>query len=192
MTPQLGRPIQLSDDSAPGVSAVAVISDSLWRQAYGRSRSVLGQTITLNQAVMTIVGVNPPGFTGAKNVQQSPDLFVPLSMQPVLDPMRSRATLLTNPDFWWVNVMGRIKPDVSEAQATGTIGLARITLPAFRSQQNTSFRYHPSGAGSCIKTIAGLTSFLTLHLFHASGQQAEESIKIVDFRNFTETSTTCS
>jgi hypothetical protein len=35
-----------------------------------------------------------------------------------------------------------------------------------------------------IKAIAGLTSALTLHLFHASGQQAEDSIKIVDFRNF--------
>jgi predicted permease len=121
VTPQLGRPIQLSDDSAPGVGAVAVISDSLWRQAYGRSSSVLGQTITLNQAVMTIVGVNPPGFTGAKNVQQSPDLFVPLSMQPVLDPKRSGKTLLTDPDMWWVNVMGRTKPGVSEAQARASL-----------------------------------------------------------------------
>ncbi len=45
---------------------------------------LLGQTITVNQSAMTIVGVNPRGFTGANGNQNSPDLFIPLSMQPVV------------------------------------------------------------------------------------------------------------
>ena len=64
--PQLGRALQPSDDAVRGSGSVAVISDSLWQKVLGRSPSVLGQTITLNQAVVTIVGVNPRGFTGAK------------------------------------------------------------------------------------------------------------------------------
>ena len=48
---------------------MAVISDGLWEREFGRSPAVLGQTITVNQSVLTIVGVNPRGFTGAKNVQ---------------------------------------------------------------------------------------------------------------------------
>ena len=86
--PQLGRPIQPSDDTQSGAGTVAVISDGLWEREFGRSPSVLGQTITLNQSVMTIVGVNPRGFTGADRVEVSPDVFVPLCMQPVLDPER--------------------------------------------------------------------------------------------------------
>jgi predicted permease len=77
---------------------------------------VLGQTITVNQAVLTIVGVNPRGFTGAQSVQQSPDLFVPLSMQPLAKPWGHRVSLLSQPDTWWLEVMGRIKPDVTDRQ----------------------------------------------------------------------------
>jgi predicted permease len=114
--PQLGRAIQPADDGAPGAGAVAVISDSLWRREFGSSPSVLGQTITLNQSALTIVGVNPRSFTGAQSVQQSPDLFVPLSMQPLVTPWGRRASLLALPDNWWLEVMGRVKPDETDQQ----------------------------------------------------------------------------
>jgi predicted permease len=77
---------------------------------------VLGQTITLNQAVMTIVGVNPRGFTGADDSQASPDVFVPLSMQPVLHPM-GKKSLLEDSETWWLKIMGRAKPGVNDFQA---------------------------------------------------------------------------
>jgi predicted permease len=114
--PQLGRAIQPSDDVASGAGAVAVISDSLWRSEFGRSPAVLGQTIAVNQTILTIVGVNPRGFTGAQSVQQSPDLFVSLSMQPLVTPWGRRASLLARPDNWWLEVMGRVKPDETDGQ----------------------------------------------------------------------------
>ena len=116
--PQLGRALQPSDDAVSGSGAVAIISDGLWQREFGRSLSVLGQTIQLNQTAMTIVGVNPRGFTGAKNVQQAPDILVPISMQPVIDP-KGKTSLLTDSGLWWVNIVGRVKPGVkaSEAQA---------------------------------------------------------------------------
>jgi predicted permease len=118
---ELGRALQPSDDAVPGSGAVAVISDGLWQKQFGRSPSVLGQTVTLNQAVFTIVGVSPRGFTGAKNVQQSPDLFVPISMQPVVDP-KGKASLLADPTLWWVNIVGRIKPGVKDSEAQAVLG----------------------------------------------------------------------
>jgi predicted permease len=118
--PQLGRAIQASDEAVNGEGAVAVISEGLWQRAYGRSPQVLGQTITLNQAVMTIVGVNPRGFTGAKGVEVSPDVFVPLTMQPVIDP-KGTTSLLEDPTLWWVNVMGRAKRGVSDSQAEAVL-----------------------------------------------------------------------
>jgi predicted permease len=121
--PQLGRTIQPSDDVASGAGAVAVISDSLWRREFGRSPAVLGQTITVDQTMLTIVGVNPRGFTGAQSVQQSPDLFVPLSMQPLVNPWGRRASLLAQPDNWWLEVMGRVKPDVTDRQLRSELDL---------------------------------------------------------------------
>ena len=119
--PQLGRGIQPSDDGAPGTGTVAVISDGMWQREFGRSPTALGQTITLNQAVMTIVGVNPRGFTGAKNVQEAPDIFVPLSMQPLVSPKGEQGTLLGDKELWWVNVMGRTKAGVPVSQAQAAL-----------------------------------------------------------------------
>ena len=120
--PQLGRALQPSDDAVPGSGTAAVISDSVWQREFGGSDSVLGQTITLNQATMTIVGVNPPGFTGVKNVQQGADVFVPLSMQPVIDP-KGQTSLLTDPGLWWLNVIGRTKPGVNDLQAQAALNV---------------------------------------------------------------------
>jgi predicted permease len=121
--PQLGRAIQPADDVASAAGAVAVISDSLWRREFGRSPAVLGQTITLNQSVLTIVGVNRRSFTGAQSVQQSPDLFVPLSMQPLVKPWGHRVSLLSQPDNWWLEVMGRVKPNVTDRQLRSELDL---------------------------------------------------------------------
>ena len=115
--PQIGRAIQPSDDVVSGSGNVVVISDALWSREFGRSPDAIGQTITLNQAKLTIVGVNPPRFTGAKNVLQSPDMFVPISLEPLLSLHRDKGSDLANADFWWVNIVGRVKPGVEESKA---------------------------------------------------------------------------
>ena len=131
---QLGRAIQPSDDLAPGQSPVAVISDGLWERRFDRSPAVLGQTIKLNDTSLTIVGVNPHGFTGAQSVQQSPDAFVPLAMQPLIAPHSNSGSLLNDTRRWWVNVMGRIKPGVSDRAAQAVLdgqlsAIVRGTMP---------------------------------------------------------------
>jgi predicted permease len=122
--PQLGRNIEPSDDRAGTVNAVASISDGLWERAFNRSPSALGQTINVNQSLFTIVGVAPRGFTGAKQVQSSPDVFVPLTMQPIIDPKGDKGGFIDDPDVWWLDVMGRVKPGVSDAQAQAALNVA--------------------------------------------------------------------
>jgi len=73
-----------------------VISDGLWERAFNRSPSVIGEMVKVNDAPLTIIGVNPPGFTGAKDVQQSPQLFIPMSMQPLVRPMTVKAARLAS------------------------------------------------------------------------------------------------
>jgi len=113
---QFGRALQASDDATPGSGNVAVISDAVWLRDYGRSPAALGQIITLNQVAITVIGVAPRGFTGAKNVMESPDLYVPLSLQPVIDP-KDKSNLFNTSDLWWVNVVGRTNPGVSDRTA---------------------------------------------------------------------------
>jgi predicted permease len=120
VVPSLGRPIEPVDDASPGSGPVAVISDAFWARRFGRSPSVIGRKIQLSLTPVTIVGVNPPRFTGAGNVQMSPDVFVPFSMQPILLPRR-KGSLLNNPDHWWVQIMGRLKPDVPREKARASL-----------------------------------------------------------------------
>ena len=123
VVPQLGRPIEPADDATIGSGAVTVISDGFWTRRFGRSPDAIGKTISLNGTPFTIVGVNPPSFTGAHNAQQSPELFMPFAIQPVVVPNRSGA-ILTDAKLWWVVVMGRTKPGVSESAATAALNVA--------------------------------------------------------------------
>jgi predicted permease len=122
--PQLGRNLQPSDDKPGALSAVAVISDGVWDRDFDRSPAALGQTINVNQSQFTIVGVAPRGFTGAKNVQSSPDVFVPITTQPVIDPKGDKGGLIDDTDTWWVDIVGRIKPGVANAQAQAEMNVA--------------------------------------------------------------------
>jgi hypothetical protein len=83
--PLLGRPITPADDAGPGRGPVAVISEVYWAERFGRSSSVIGKTIFVNGVPVTVVGVSPARFTGLQMGEQA-QIFVPLTMQPLLVP----------------------------------------------------------------------------------------------------------
>jgi predicted permease len=125
VTPALGRAILASDDGAPATGAVAIISDEFWQRSFGRSPSVIGKVIDVNTTPVTIIGVNPRGFTGAKSVQISPELFMPLSMIPLLTAETGRdGPLLSSKKLYWVQLMGRRKPAVTDQQARASLDVA--------------------------------------------------------------------
>ncbi|WP_058188366.1 ABC transporter permease [Terracidiphilus gabretensis] len=120
---QLGRPLEPADDVKEGAGTVVVISDGLWTRKYGRSPAVLGQIVRVNQQLMTIVGVNPRGFTGIKGAMDSPDLFVPITMLPVIDPKNwGKQPVMTDPNMLWVNIAARTKPGIKDDAAQATLG----------------------------------------------------------------------
>jgi putative ABC transport system permease protein len=61
MKPVLGRVFTAEEDKLGG--NVAVLSDELWNRRFGRSRNVIGKTMTIDGATHTIVGVMPPDPT---------------------------------------------------------------------------------------------------------------------------------
>jgi predicted permease len=123
--PQLGRPIEPSDDGVPGTGDVAVISDSFWHRSFGGSPDVLGKTVRVSGAPITIVGVNPPDFTGPNGMETtSPDIFVPLSLTPTVIASGDAPSPLTMPNNFWIQLMARAKPGVSIEQAETTLDVA--------------------------------------------------------------------
>ena len=136
--PVLGRGITPADDAEPGQGAVAVIGYGLWEREFGGSPAVLGQVIRVNDTPLTIVGVNPKEFTSAKDVQTPADVFMPLIMQPLVSPTPGK-TPLFDPNLWWVNIMGRAKPGVSDQTAQAALdaqlaAIVRGTMPVEKNE----------------------------------------------------------
>jgi predicted permease len=121
--PQQGRAINPSDDQA-GAAPVAVISDGYWARRFNRSPAALGKTVLVNLVPITIVGVNPPLFTGAKGTTQSPELFLPFSLQPAIYPYHNVDSLLTSNKVWWMQIMSRVTPGTDEVKARAALDVA--------------------------------------------------------------------
>ena len=136
--PLLGRTIQPSDADAPGRNPVAVVSYRYWQQNLSAEPSVLGSSITINGTPFTIIGVMPPKFYGVDLNSDSPDMWLPVTMQPevMLQP-----TMLEPSGLQWLHLMGRRKPDTDLKQAQ-----AWITTQA--QQYFTDHEPHPLTAQS--------------------------------------------
>jgi predicted permease len=120
--PQLGRGILPRDDAAAS-EAVVVISDAFWEREFARSTAVLGQSMTLNDVPVTIVGVNPKGFTGAASTlpSQTPAVIVALAKATLITPSSTGRDWVADPTSRSVNIMGRAQPDVSGRTAQATL-----------------------------------------------------------------------
>ncbi len=140
VSPIAGRAVLPSDDQRNADATVAVISDAFWARRFGRDPATVGRTIHVNQVPVTIVGVNPPAFTGLTPGRR-PDVFVPLSMQPVILPWRysKSPALLDDADYWWVLVMGRLAPGVDERQAEAALDvvLGDVVRPMLEAKPGT-------------------------------------------------------
>ncbi len=64
--------------------------------------------------------------SGAKNVLAAPDLFFPMSAQPLVEPRGKGGSLVgeSSPEMWWLNIMGRAKPGVPDAQAQAALDVS--------------------------------------------------------------------
>ncbi|MBN2593071.1 MAG: ABC transporter permease [Sedimentisphaerales bacterium] len=111
----IGRPI-LPRDDRHDAEPVAVITYRAWERRFGLNPNVLGQTVILNKSGFTVVGILPRQYAGPLAGDQA-DFYVPMAAQPQLKsgyPLASR-------NHWWLEIMGRLSPEASDAQARASL-----------------------------------------------------------------------
>jgi predicted permease len=118
---RLGRTI-LPDDDRPDAPPAAVISSKYWHTRFTTDPAAVGKTIRINNVVVTIVGVLEPDFTGIQQpIAELPDIGLPLSLESQLNPSSQGPPPLSEPTYWWLQVMGRLKPGATAAQVQGNL-----------------------------------------------------------------------
>ncbi len=99
-----------------------------------------GRTLTIERVPFTIVGVMPRGFFGP-DVGRSADVMLPLGTEAIV---RGADSSLDGRSSWWLNIMLRLKPDQSLAQATDRL---RGVQPQIRAATMPPTRHgHPGRA----------------------------------------------
>jgi predicted permease len=124
----MGRVFVSSDETAPGANPVAVLNFDYWKSHLGEA-PVVGKTILVNGTPFTIVGVSAPGFHSMV-WGTLPDIYVPITMQKTVEP---EWDFLNDHKSYWMNIVGRLKPGVTAAQATASIN------PLFRALRTSEF-----------------------------------------------------
>jgi predicted permease len=118
------------DEGRPGNPVPAVVlSDGLWRRAFGGRADIVGQTIRINNHPFDVIGVAPPGFQGINRGDQL-DVFLPLPAQPIATP--EYGSMLRMRDAVWLELFGRLRPGTLLAQVrTELEGFGRQLVAAF-------------------------------------------------------------
>ena len=118
VVPAAGRPI-LEDDDRIGAPAVAVLSYAFSEAHFGGPANAAGQSILINNLPFTVVGVAPPEFFGV-DPSMAPDVYLPMHTNLLLGaqiPFGFSAADYLDQNSYWMEVMARLRPGVSMAQA---------------------------------------------------------------------------
>jgi predicted permease len=109
--PAIGRLFLVSEDQV-GAAPVVLISAGLWKRKFASSPDAVGQTLTLNGAAYSIVGVIPADFTYVGNNFHRSDVYTPIGQWN--DPtFRDRRVGMG------MDAIGRLRQGVTLEQATG-------------------------------------------------------------------------
>jgi predicted permease len=129
----LGRTFGTETDGALGAYPVAVVSHGAWRRRLGADPGLVGKTITLNGLQFTVIGIMPEEFRGGWPLGISPEIWTPLTMHLQLKP---GADLFGDRDDPWLQVIGRLKPEISRAQAQAEVSLVTTRLAQNYPKEN--------------------------------------------------------
>ena len=118
VSPAAGRVID-SEDDRPGAAPVAVMSFAASQQRFGGPSNAIGQPILVDNVPFTVVGVAPPDFFGV-DPAVAPDIYLPIHTAVLVDGARE-VDMFSDDHFYWMEIMGRLRPGVSMAEAQAAL-----------------------------------------------------------------------
>lgn len=154
--PILGRTFARADATPPS-HRILILSFNAWQNRFGSDPRVIDRTVPLNDIPYRIVGVMPRGFAFPV---RDPDGWRPMAETP--------QTLQTRAQHF-LDVIGRLKPGVSLADAHGDLeqiaGRAQTQYPATNDQRGTTLApLHEAIAGELRSPMLLLAGAVTILL----------------------------
>ena len=99
-------------------SPSVLISENYWKKRFARDPTVLGKTIHLNNAAVTVVGITPHDFVGTS--VGAPDFWLPLSLEPLV---HADGNWLRDRENQRFRLFGRLVPGVSMSRAQAEVSI---------------------------------------------------------------------
>jgi predicted permease len=129
--PAAGRLLADADDRVDA-APVAMISHAFWQRRFGGAPDGVGRSVVVNGIPFTIAGVTAAGFTGTGQVNDAPDIFLPLAQRGRVVRGEERDD---DPNYWWVLIVGRVRHGVDAGAVQQTLDVVlKRTVAAARPQ----------------------------------------------------------
>ena len=125
--PQLGRVFAPDEERA---GDVVVLSDALWRRAFGADPAIVGRHVTFDDAVVTVVGVLPPGAGYPKWAELWRPIAAAVDHDPALASRHHHSDSRT---------IARLRPGVSLAAALGQLATVERRLASVYPEQGAAW-----------------------------------------------------
>ena len=168
-------------DARPGAEPVVVLGFRFWQRQFAGNPNVLGQQLRLNDVNRTVIGVMPKRF-----MWRGADVYLPITFErgKTIEGVRG------------VHLLGRLKPDISAAQAEADLGpivadLKQRHPTEFPDQWRVGLlpftETFPSSIGRDIWVLLGAVALLlliacanvsNLLLARASARQREMTVRV--------------
>ncbi|HUK14941.1 MAG TPA: ABC transporter permease [Bryobacteraceae bacterium] len=119
--PAAGRLIGEEDDRSGAPSTVA-LAYAYWQRRFSGDAGIVGKSILINNLPFTVSGVCASGFFGV-DPQTNPAFYLPIHAMPkmALNPATEERSRFLDDHFYWIEMMGRLRPGVSMEQAQAAV-----------------------------------------------------------------------
>lgn len=111
--PVIGRTFSVEEDLA-GAPPTAVLAHEFWERRYGADESVLGSSLDIGRGTYTVIGIMPPGFTGAE--LEPVDIWLPLETAQAIE--EQNVDWHDTRNWWWLRTVARLSAEATDEATT--------------------------------------------------------------------------
>jgi putative ABC transport system permease protein len=156
LTPAAGR-VFTAGAIAQSHTPAIVLGYDYWQRQYSGNPEIVGQTIVASEVPCVVLGVLPRSFRGTE-LFVNPDVYLPVSTWLVIAP--GDRVRLERPQARQLELFGRLRPDVTPAQAAAALTIVQQQLAAEYPQQEAGRRltvkFEREARGRQVRTIGAL------------------------------------